>query len=62
MDDDNPRRNFHFTNGDLSTGAFVTVSYPWKDDVSLYLSSAFEFNISQDEEMISLDFGLAVSF
>jgi long-subunit fatty acid transport protein len=62
LDDDNSQQRFRFTDGDLGTDLAVGLNFPWTDDRSSYLSSAYEYNISQKERTLSFDFGIALAF
>lgn len=62
MDDNNQKQNLRFNRGDLGTGLAVGLSFPWTDDRSFYLTSAYEYNLSQSERIISVDFGIAIAF
>lgn len=57
-DDDNPEKDMQFTNGDLSTGivfGYATEGFPFFARDSVSLSAAYEYNIDQNETMISVD-------
>ncbi len=57
-DDDNPQQSMQFSNGDLSTGivfGYATEGFPFFARDSVSLSAAYEYNIDQNETMISFD-------
>jgi len=64
-DDDNPGQSMQFSNGDLSTGivfGYATEGFPFFARDSVSLSAAYEYNIDQDETMISFDLAFGWGF
>jgi len=64
-DNNNPSGKMEFTNADWSTGlilGFATPGLPFWDRDVIGVSLAYEYNLSQNEPMISADFTIGWSF
>ena len=61
-DDDNSGQSFKFADGPWSTGVAVGLTLPLKDNLFLFASGAYEYNLSEGETSISFDFGLSLAF
>jgi len=64
-DDDNPQQSMQFSNGDLSTGivfGYATEGFPFFARDSVPLSASYEYNIDQNETMISFDLAFGWGF
>ena len=64
-DDDNPEKDMQFNNGALSTGivfGYATEGFPFFARDSVSLSAAYEYNIDQNETMISFDLAFGWGF
>lgn len=62
LDDDNPRQQWKFNDGDLGTGLSVGFDWPWTTDRAVFLSGTFEYNITQSEFAVSFDAGISLAF
>ena len=62
IDDDNPQKDYKFTDGDWSSGIIVAYIIPTGKASFIGLTTSLEYNLSQKEPSISLDLSYALNW